>query len=271
MRRRALSAVATLSWAALLACDSFDSGATPPAPADAGAGDGAMASGPRDSGGGGSDSGEASAPWCSGAQHELCEDFDQGPIGDPARWPIATNLGALSASSDNPKSAPRALRVSTTFNEPAYLAKRVSRAVSSVTCDLELRFDVLPKEGERMDLVRLQLGKGSDFFENFANIVLYISDTQLAWNTQYVSSDVEEGYVSDALGPRPSDASWHHVQITLNAHAIAVSVEGVGNGTREYPPLTNATDLAEIAIGAVSGTGGPWSALFDNIACDVAP
>jgi hypothetical protein len=213
--------------------------------------------------------GDARAPgWCQRRDaDDLCDDFDEAPLGQ--RWTSLQLLdgGTMSLDEDASFSPPSSLLATAPVNGASASMVKVLKGGTLVHCELELLVGQVP--------------------DNIVVFWLYVSspgmrDERIYFATGSASSTLGEEWVAEgglvthdhAVGV-VVPGQWTHVSLDVTlpstgdggAFQLSLNDGGVVEGPLNSPRGVT----SEIAELSVSSAGMLDSVRFDNVACDVTP
>ncbi|MFO0739193.1 MAG: hypothetical protein U0270_25065 [Labilithrix sp.] len=235
--------------------------------------------------GGAPDGGDGGVPaasdWtsfnCAAKGHALCDDMNDGDLGKSPPWTPGANprnAERCSYTDDLYVSPPRALRMtsSATPAKSPSLVARLEATISKLTCDLDVRIEAAP-ENTTMSLLDVVLSEGGA--GGFGFSVLDQSGSGVLVHTQSyppvagdVTSHVE--FLDSSTLPL---GRWVHVHFDVSPTdpdaRLALSFgdsppRRIVGGRAAQGPASEAT----LTISLSGGAEG-WSALFDNVVCDL--
>jgi len=210
---------------------------------------------------------DASSPC--GVLHEICDDFN-GETGSP--WGVATSGNSFLSYTRTPVGA---ARFAAERNDAGgfywiYLFRDLSGAASSMTCDFDVRPEVI-----------------ADISAPVARIYLFPSSSSPIRNAD-VNITFGSGATASALYAYPRDGSaanitrfgeiaplprgvWTHVKLVVSPapYTFRVSIGGVESGTLASASNLGELDRMTMQVGIINGTSRERSEVFvDNVACD---
>jgi hypothetical protein len=210
-------------------------------------------------------SGEGGQPTsCGDPARAFCDAFDQGPLG--ARWnDMRQTNGALALDDGAPRSAPSALRASTTGagEAEAVLVKQLPAGTKQIRCEFDFSAPLPPGSAGEVDLIVFltHLG-GSNTYQTY----LWYSG---AWQIGEYSQSMPIDH-NGPVGSMPTDR-WAHMVFETDGKQLTLSADG--QVIAQLPGLASpAGTTTEIDFGIPYAKGrAAYSALFDNLACTFGP
>jgi hypothetical protein len=216
------------------------------------------------------------APFCKRADHSLCDDFDEQPLG--AAWTgqhvsFAT-LAADDAASTSSPSSLLAIDPTGTNGAFAYLEKDFSGSASRLVCEMQMRVENVG--GAPIYTFQVLLTPKSSPITSYAIAILqFPAKTQI--NEVYGLSDGGTGgQAVDFSQPISADAgggSFTHVVIDMMKLGSSASISVALDGTTvlatalSTPPST----AQMIRLGFQEYGGTTVRARYDDVACDITP
>jgi hypothetical protein len=216
------------------------------------------------------DAGPSDAPFCKRADHTLCDDFDELPLG--ALWSSQHVVSAtLVLDDDAAVSPPRSLVASVPDAQAgsAYLQRDFTGSASRVTCQFDARMDSLGT----VPILSFSLGLSStDPSRPGYNITFLHTFARTSYSEWVASPDGGGSSTSADLPPLPVGLStFTHVVIDMNfgGGAIAVTYDGASvlATSLAAPPNSGQT----VSLGVIEYIATPATLHFDNVACDLTP
>lgn len=216
---------------------------------------------------------DASAHFCAflSPAPVLCEDFDEGTAFD-ARFTakFVASTAHLGADGAYAKTAPDSLFSSTDTSTPfvnsyAYL----SRVFTGTGSRLELAFDVLLVQtvsGQSAVTAALIVDDGLPTQHQLAFVLGSLNEIE----ESFVAADGGSIFLDTQLAVSPTPGTWSRVDIVLSLPQRTATVTVDGAAAVTAAPLDSSWPAsgvltADVGIGYVSGTSGPWDIRYDDV------
>jgi hypothetical protein len=210
---------------------------------------------------------DATADVDAGCRHDLCEDFEEHPLGaSPWTGESVTTGGSLTLDPDASVSPPYSLRASLNSNvglAEARLAWRVGRAVRGVSCSFWMRVD--------------QAG-----VNDFEALRVLFEDTPGTGVTDYnVSIHLGPPRVIESSGgllnagypfAAPDTGLWREYKLTVSLSPpsqITLAIGGLQVLKADLSPPSSSSPGMTLWIGAWEDQGGDWTLHFDDVTADL--
>ncbi|MEO7112782.1 MAG: hypothetical protein ABI183_20220 [Polyangiaceae bacterium] len=216
----------------------------------------------------------ADIPFCA-THHDLCDDFEDTSIAWPlSHWDSNTQLAALTLTMPGEDGSGHALHVQEPGDSGAdpTLQKTVVRAMTTLTCQADLRVDAMPATAASPILFNIRLNSSAAgvafiFFlqaNDTGSSAVWVLTTGTASNLMNTSTSQDLGTV--VLG------AWQHLAFTLtpSTGALMFNMPGIASFNRTGLTAVSPIDSTDFQIG-VSPIDPAWSVHFDNLVCDESP
>jgi hypothetical protein len=255
------------------ACGSFGSNPndTPPATtSDGGAADGSTPASDGASDGASEASSDAAPPrLCVGAEHWICDDFDDG-VTFATAWKKNTqgDGGIAISATDAAVSSPNVFAATAPLQSTAQIFHDTTANRRGLSCSFSMRVNQIVATAITAEVV---LGSGTGSYR----AVVYVNPSGAQLSQQGTAPDGSSFLnVNDSFS-FDKDV-WHRLSIRLalgNTPEVKLSVDGVQtvNGTTNDLSQFSGSDRQTAQFGASTGATGSSLVLYDDIVCDPIP
>jgi hypothetical protein len=222
---------------------------------------------------GGSDAGPSDAPFCKRADHSLCDDFDELPLG--AAWTsqhVATATLALDdASSTSAPSSLLAIDPIGTNGSLAYLEKDFTGSASHIVCETQMRVEKLGSAP--VYTFQMAITPTNPVMTGYLLSILQLQTKTQLIEGYSLSDGGSGGQSTDLSQPISADAgTFTHVTLDMKLGSNAsITIMLDGTTVLAVGLAAPASTSQQLRFGFQEYFGSIARVRYDDVACDITP
>jgi hypothetical protein len=209
---------------------------------------------------------DAGRPFCTGS-HDLCDDFEEPAGGWPAsNWDSAQGATLMTFTTAESVSPSHSLHVTMGDGGTSpYVQKAVVKAITQLTCDVDLRVDAKPGASVAY-IAEVAIASVSG---DRVTVLIEADSSNNAW----VIAPGTKISGTTSYFPQPRDplvvGAWLHFKLTISNTGAVVVTTPMGMLSSSEVPLTVVRSYFELGLGLelATPTDG-WVVAADNFVCD---